>query len=98
MVQQVLVGIAESVSIESRDNVSEAQSTFDGLLRAYFARLPIGEMVRDRCGCAPRGQRALSDMERMDQSWDYEALKRTNDGYSPAGGSVLRGGIPNRFL
>jgi hypothetical protein len=42
MAQQVLGGIAEDLSIEGRD-VTETQSTFDRLLRAYFARF----MVRD---------------------------------------------------
>lgn len=44
MAQQVSGGTAEGLSIEGRDNISEAQSTFDRLLRAYFARLLIGEI------------------------------------------------------
>jgi hypothetical protein len=42
MAQQILGGIAEDLSPEGRD-VSEAQSTFDRLLRAYFARLMVGD-------------------------------------------------------
>jgi hypothetical protein len=42
MAQQVLGGIAEDLGVESRD-VTETQSTFDRLLRTYFARF----MVRD---------------------------------------------------
>ncbi|MDA9400766.1 hypothetical protein [Bradyrhizobium sp. CCBAU 45389] len=44
MVQQVLGGVAEDLSIQGCDDVSEAQSTFDRLLRAYFARLLIREI------------------------------------------------------
>jgi hypothetical protein len=42
MAQQVLGGIAEDLSVEGRD-AREAQSTFDRLLRAYFARLLVRE-------------------------------------------------------
>ncbi|GLR88026.1 hypothetical protein [Bradyrhizobium iriomotense] len=42
MAQHALGGIAADLSAEGRD-VSEAESTFDRLLRAYFARLMIGE-------------------------------------------------------
>ena len=42
MAQQVLRRVAEELRLESRD-VSDALSTFDHLLRAYFARLLVGE-------------------------------------------------------
>ena len=42
MAQQVLGGIAEDLNLEGRD-VSQAQSTFDRLLKAYFARLLVRE-------------------------------------------------------
>jgi hypothetical protein len=42
MAQQVLGGTAENLGLEGRD-VGEAKSTFDRLLRAYFARLLVGE-------------------------------------------------------
>ncbi|SFI59089.1 hypothetical protein [Bradyrhizobium sp. cf659] len=42
MAQQVLGGIADNVSLEGRGG-SEAELTFDHLLRAYFARLLVGE-------------------------------------------------------
>ncbi|MBP1094850.1 hypothetical protein JOE50_005380 [Bradyrhizobium japonicum] len=41
MAQQVLGGTAENLGLEGCD-VGEAKSTFDRLLRAYFARL-VGE-------------------------------------------------------
>jgi hypothetical protein len=42
MAQQALGGIADNASLEGRGG-SEAQLTFDHLLRAYFARLLVGE-------------------------------------------------------
>ncbi|MBB4372468.1 hypothetical protein GGD63_005276 [Bradyrhizobium sp. cir1] len=45
MAQQVSGGVAEDLRIEGRDDVSEAQSTFDRLLRAYFARLLVREVA-----------------------------------------------------
>jgi hypothetical protein len=42
MAQQVLGGLADNASLEGRDG-SEAELTFDHLLRVYFARLLVGE-------------------------------------------------------
>jgi hypothetical protein len=42
MAQRALDGIVADLGLEGRE-FSEAQSTFDRLLRAYFARLMVGE-------------------------------------------------------
>lgn len=47
MAQQVVGGVAEDLSIGGCDDVSEARSTFDRLLRAYFARFLIREVAAD---------------------------------------------------
>lgn len=55
MMQQVFVGIAEDVSREELGR-REAESTFDRLLREYFAILIISEspaMSDESCWCDP---------------------------------------------